>query len=1150
MTGLDRCWSEPWPPMCSPPPMCTPPPTWDLPPMCSPAPVCQDPGVPPPPLPTPTPPALIPPAPLPVPAGGGSGVSVPPLEWISQAQSFYATEAAQAYAQHNYLGGAGLDLLGGLIGGNETWGQVLSGAGLAVGATAATAALVAGTATGVVPALLATVVLVNRAQGLLAFGGSLGEALQAPTAYHWFKAAGDGVFAALGMRVSSASSYQQMITANASGWMQSVTNAGRALTLQSEAESLGLPQAVARFSHYVDARLADAAVHSVLHQQLVGLLRFEQYVDNAITGGNILWNALTKPPNVTQAGAGGGATGAAGRGSGDSGSSPPGGPSGGGGGGGGGGGPPPPPAPAVGGILFDRCADVQTDIGCLDGAVWDAERGELVLLGHDGKAGAPRRATLPAMDADLLHVALRAAIARQPIGVSIDPPARFRDRGATPPDGTPMYVSYLGGVAGTLAGAILFEADRLLKVLCQGIDNVTGQRVNVPIPGHRDLFGWRRTAGGDSLGAWHRFWFVIDQVSLRRDRTTGALEFGPVRIRLCTESELAGGAVHAPAADAAFARFLTDHYQDYARVFPILARLQEVAKISALARWLVATGAKLDLDAIALRRPTPVQTPEQTPGMRVHETESGNGGTHTVSFYGGVDLDPAIVEVPDAGAAARWDRAQRQRPARGDRWSFDAADGRGTALVIRLRESERELPAEVDHPVEARSPDDLQQIRRQPLPASVIGEFGPGIGLWQPWRLTVLDDRGKHADVVRSGETSRWSRTIVVHDWTEGGTSRVYTLASGRPDAEAVFHRIVGHDLASAGRCSTDPNDRLEWTGREYRMRRWNGVVRFGADGLLGAIETGGSVVRYVRHDGSLQSIEVDGRVRRAFLSDQGLIRRIRCDDRELVYRYDGSGRLSSVLHGEQLWRRFVRDPEGRLAEIRDGTNRVLLRRIRDDLGTVVVSSAPGGRAILHDAAGTRVEFADGDDGRLFVRGQQGDGGRWEYVFGPDGRLVEVQRTACSPLRIEHDGRGQARAVTEGGRRVGIERDVQGRVTSLQDVLGGIWRPVYSADGCVRTVLGPGGLEYEIQHDKHGMRVVGSDCCLTFRIGRSPRFRFEHGGQVLEAVFDADGRLARYRFGRSPWVKFTSTPEGGCIRRGAARVRVRRVTDDETVVDL
>src|SRR5208283_2903608 len=61
----------------------------------------------------------------------------------------------------------------------------------------------------------------------------------------------------------------------------------------------------------------------------------------------------------------------------------------------------------------------------------------------------------------------------------------------------------------------------------------------------------------------------------------------------------------------------TNYYDDYAREFPVLARLKELAKITAAAKFFVRSGIQPDLSSLFLVSPVPVATPATTPGISV-----------------------------------------------------------------------------------------------------------------------------------------------------------------------------------------------------------------------------------------------------------------------------------------------------------------------------------------------------------------------------------------------------------------------------------------------------------------------------------------------------------------------------------------------------
>jgi len=358
-------------------------------------------------------------------------------------------------------------------------------------------------------------------------------------------------------------------------------------------------------------------------------------------------------------------------------------------------------SPTVGGILFENCAATVTEIDELSGAYWDVDTGRLVLVGRDSATREEKSLPLPGLDQEHFLVALRAALAGQPLGVSIDPPAEYRDgimSGVTPPDGTPMLVSYLGHCEETLFGAILFEADRLLKCLDKGVHNETRKPVRASVPGFRPLLEMARPSDRTE-NVWHRFWFVVDKVELKHDASANAVVFGDVRLKVLTETEMRGrgGPGFVDSNDGAFALHLTEFYDDYARDFPILARLKELAKITSVAKLLANRQLAIDLGPLFGIPPLPTTTPSFTPGISVtspHVETSKEGNTihtRTVSMFGGVDMDPEPVLLPDRSGEARAlrQRAEANRPGPSSAFHSLSPDPRsgGSLTIMNFRQT-------------------------------------------------------------------------------------------------------------------------------------------------------------------------------------------------------------------------------------------------------------------------------------------------------------------------------------------------------------------------------------------------------------------------------------------------------------------------------
>lgn len=275
-----------------------------------------------------------------------------------------------------------------------------------------------------------------------------------------------------------------------------------------------------------------------------------------------------------------------------------------------------------GGVLLDRPAEVLFNLSNIRAAVFDRAAARLVLIGE-------QNTLMPAVVPQYLTVGLKCATERDGPGVSIDP---SRTAGQ-------MTVRYIGPVEGTAVGYVMFEADRLLKSLSLGRDNVTGEPLSCPIPGFltvpelmKSSFDWSPSEDA----AFLRFWFVPRRVAVQLNQAGNAAVFEEVALEAKEEvlAPNAPEAVHEAAAD--FARFFTEHYDEFAMEYSALAELKQVAQAVALARWLVDEGIPVPSSLLTVDD-RDVETPTSTPAIAVGLNARGVGGA-TFRIVGGVDL--------------------------------------------------------------------------------------------------------------------------------------------------------------------------------------------------------------------------------------------------------------------------------------------------------------------------------------------------------------------------------------------------------------------------------------------------------------------------------------------------------------------------------
>ena len=135
----------------------------------------------------------------------------------------------------------------------------------------------------------------------------------------------------------------------------------------------------------------------------------------------------------------------------------------------------------LGGVSLHKAAQFIGSITDIMGAVYDSDAGQVVLIGESNKS-------LPPMEFDDLAVAVRAIyglggrVPEDP-GISIDwNEENTKKLKKEKYDRlSPMPVRYLGHTGNTRFGQTLFEADRLLKCLILGRDNLSGALLSPPV---------------------------------------------------------------------------------------------------------------------------------------------------------------------------------------------------------------------------------------------------------------------------------------------------------------------------------------------------------------------------------------------------------------------------------------------------------------------------------------------------------------------------------------------------------------------------------------------------------------------------------------------------------------------------------------------
>lgn len=724
--------------------------------------------------------------------------------------------------------------------------------------------------------------------------------------------------------------------------------------------------------------------------------------------------------------------------------------------------------PHVGGILFDKCAIVSGIVPRINGAYWDSSRGVLVLHGPDNVKESSEL-KLNGVEFDHFMVALRAAMAGEHIGVSIDPPKEYRDgiyRGVYPPAGTAMYVSYLGNTAGTLFGAVMFEADRVMKCLSKATDNITGHPLGAKhVHGYKslfELFNQFRTGGS---GSWFRFWFVIDTVEIAHDSSAKSLRFGNVRIKVLNETEMAGGEkVQQDPASVAFAQHLTEYYDEYAKEFPVFARLKELAKLSALARYLVNEGVAIDSQTVFKQPVLPVATPETTPGIHVNAPSSSGGSQ---SLFGGVDMNahPTIISKNDTLAQRIRESAQSAYP--GDfatTWDFIGPDGPAIACSMRLGKIKKPYLAfaSSDHAFQESWLNSVRSVQRYYDSSIPGGDFGPGWWLFLPYRLEVISPSRKRPEVrLRSEETGNdYPSVVIFHNFINPGT-RIYRRSKESDDSNGIAYcRVTNQEIDKDNTVSYSVNqsDAIRCRNGVYSYADGKYIFRFNDKGQLKETKTAdGALARYQWNDSLLDSINYGGgRTYKIHYNRNFLLPRISeivaSDGVVLRYSYDDNGLLMECMNGNLRKVSYRYDQHMRISETRNRDGVVVKRNAYDSNGNI----AEGKKIITNISDGTNLtkEFIDGSISSVVDE----SGGKAEYTYRKDGSLASV------------------RGLVSGKEQWMLEYEEGGKLIAAKDSDGVRYNISYHPDGQVKCVEGDNGSGVQLPGiDEKRKDICGSD---------------------------------------------------------------------------
>jgi RHS repeat-associated protein len=650
-----------------------------------------------------------------------------------------------------------------------------------------------------------------------------------------------------------------------------------------------------------------------------------------------------------------------------------------------------------GGVLLTQPAEFLAEFSGITGALVDPVSGQVILLGE-------QVAGVPELKVDDFVAALRAVYgSTEAPGVSIDPPASGNSD-------DPQTVTIFAGLEDTHLGYVFFEADRVMKSLAAGRDNIEDEPVSSSVPGYKSMAQrWADSfdPGNPNQIRDAKWYFLIDQMSLVRSDQQDSFLFDTASLKLVALDPETGGPSPDPDAQA-FASWFTDNYDAIAAeayAYPSLdgmthpfARLKQGAQSVAFAQFLRDHDIGVDFSWIDLYRLPFVDTPETTRTVVVQTPAAGGG---FIEFTGGVEIAKANTYLVDANGVVEL-VAGNAAGTRGTELaqSWTLSDGTTRAVALSLDSAARDgniVLAETDLVVPTVGAFPLAVQRFYNSFQAVDGPFGFG------WEAAPRE--------LQFSRPAYHNSTVELNGLREGEV-RFVDRATGQALTFESSLQVTRH-----------VNGPPDVTGLS------DGLPTFTPTGLRDgstlALGVDRATYTLTRPGGATQQFDSMGR----------LLREQDRNGNAVLYGYTGN-RLTSIGDATGVVFTFAYDTDGHVTHM-DATN------------------------------GERVEYAYDADGNLIsamrVRGAvtttyaYDDGHRITSSVGPDGlERIRAVSDVWNRSTEREDLRGnlaefQYAADPAGG----------GRITTVEDVYSGLTsatardsfnRPTASTDGLGRTV--------------------------------------------------------------------------------------------------
>lgn len=743
--------------------------------------------------------------------------------------------------------------------------------------------------------------------------------------------------------------------------------------------------------------------------------------------------------------------------------------------------------PNYGGVLLDKSAEVFTELSDISGVIYDEQMQQMILYGHKNLA-------LPYMDMDDLAVAIRSiyGLGRkgpESPGVSMEPGTRMGRKKKK----ACMVVSYFGETKNTRFGQIMFEADRVLKILSIGKDNITGKPIKSSVPHYHNLKEIRYKKGLSVPSTSCRMWFVPQRIALSESQDGTSMVFSDARMEVLTESTLRKKGIVEDKAAEKFAHHFTQYYDHFSREYPILTELKRLGKITAIVKWIQEKNLPFDLSFFQNYTPYYMATPEYSP------ITADMLGQHYI--IGGVvyilDSRNYLVQKNKQADQIKKEVLSERPNDEALSWNF----GRGmTAVAKQIGKSLKvgEVRKTFVDLTYAGGSIPLSFVRTYSSFNETSFPFGRG---WECVPAKIHFHHGLAPFSFSDGTALNLYPQITVQ---LEGIESVYTLAGLTQEKEPIYKK------------EKSPFYLLQDTEGTFTWHRQNETLTFNPQGqLTHLLDLSGRGLQYHYDEGYLTQIchSSGEAITLEYIGDQ-LCSITGPGGKTIYYEYDTQGKLQKIHDTEGTLASYGYDDGHRLSAIYNSKGNPIFSAKYDNHHRAIKQTI--GENVSTQSFNLRDRFAS------FKTAAN----TYQHQFDPEYRPKCIQDALGREVNFTYgENEGAQKIVTSTGLEVEYEYDTQGRLIKVSNEYEGERYFSYNSQGRVSHEIDGNKNETLYQYDRLGrliaiyrpflltsIRVFDNQTTIEGNPNYLTTFEHNEDSNLLESITFPDGQKETYHY--------------------------------------